>query len=75
MSYLKVQGHPNFFRDNTTNAVLNVNMSEYKRYLNVKSAKENEAEKMDQIENEITSLKDDISEIKKLLIKLTNESR
>lgn len=75
MNYLKVEGHPNFFRDETTNAILNTNMSEYKRYLNAKSSKENEVEKIDQIENEITSLKDDISEIKNLLIKLTNESR
>lgn len=73
-NYIPVKDNLNLLRDPSTNAILNTNTSEYNNYIRMKSEKEREVNKMDQIENELTSLKDDIQEIKNLLRKFSNDS-
>ena len=42
MSYLKVEGHGELYRDSTTNSIVNRNTSDYNRYMSQKKTK-NEA--------------------------------
>jgi len=74
MNYSKVEGHKNLVRDNSTNAILNVNKTEYQNYLTLRKQKEKEGEKITKLENDLYDLKNDINEIKNLLRNLTNGS-
>jgi hypothetical protein len=65
--YCNVEGHPNLVRDERTNAILNTNLNEYENYKQLKSIKEEEQNRIETIENNLCSLKSDISEIKDLL--------
>ena len=72
MSYLKVEGHGELYRDCTTNSIVNRNTSDYNRYMSQKKTKNEEAEKVDTMEQDLTNLKNEINEIKSLLKELVN---
>jgi len=72
MSYLKVEGHGGLYRDSQTNSIVNRNTSEYKQYMSQKKTRDNEHQKVDVIEQDLTNLKNDINEIKSLLKELVN---
>ena len=72
MSYLKVEGHGELYRDSTTNSIVNRNTSDYNRYMSQKKSKNEEAEKEDIMEQDLTHLKNEINEIKSLLKDLVN---
>ena len=67
MSYLKVEGHGELYRDSTTNSIVNRNTSDYNRYMSQKKTKNEEAEKVDTMEQDLAYLKNEINEIKSLL--------
>lgn len=46
---------------------------EYENYLKVKNAKEKEKQKLSNLESELESVKNDISEIKSLILGLYNK--
>ena len=69
---MKVEGHNNLIRDESTNAILNTNSSEYNNYLSLRSKRKKGTERIDNMENDLKSLKDDINEIKTLLKALSN---
>mgnify|MGYP003326605288 CR=1 FL=1 len=73
--FSKVEGYTSLIRDNSTNAILNTNMSDYQSYKNLKQAKESEGQKLQRLEDDMNRLKDDIGEIKNLLRALTYESK
>jgi DNA-directed RNA polymerase subunit E'/Rpb7 len=64
MKFVKVKDHPSLKRDTYTQAVINTSNSEYEEY---KRIQENASLRSRIIENEINSLKNDISEIKNIL--------
>ena len=72
MSYLKVEGHGELYRDSTTNSIVNRNTSDYNRYMSQKKTKNEEAEKVDTMEQDLAYLKNEINEIKSLLKDLVN---
>ena len=72
MSYLKVEGHGELYRDSTTNSIVNRNTSDYNRYMSQKKTKNDEAEIVDTIEQDLEHLKNEINEIKSLLKDLVN---
>ena len=72
MSYLKVEGHSELYRDSTTNSIVNRNTTDYNRYMSQKKTKNEEAEKVDTMEQALTHLKNEINEIKSLLKELVN---
>lgn len=65
---MKVEGHPNLFRDKKTGAILNYDNVAYEQYLNSISNRMN-------MKKEIENLKGDIEEIKSLLREIINESK
>lgn len=75
MDYLKVEGHSHLIRDKNTNSIINNNMSEYQEYIMRKSAKNEENQKIQNLESNLANMKGDIDEIKSLLRELLNGSR
>jgi len=69
---MKVKGHNDLIRDKNSNAILNTNSSEYDTYLSLRAKKKQGSERIDNMENDLKSLKDDINEIKTLLRALSN---
>ena len=65
---ISVEGHPNLFRDQKTDAIVNCDNVSYKQYLNSISNRMN-------TKKEIENLKNDVEEIKSLLKELINETR
>ena len=74
MKFSKVEGHTNLVRDQTTNAIINTDMKEYRNYKSIQQIKEDEKQKIESLENDISIMKDDLSEIKNLLRSLANGS-
>lgn len=72
MNINKVEGHPNYVRDNNTKAVINTNYSEYENYIMTRDAKIKEQERISNIEIEIDQIKESIKSIMEIL---KNESR
>ena len=72
MSYLKVEGHGELYRDSTTNSIVNRNTTDYNRYMSQKKTKNEETEKVDTMEQDLAHLKNEINEIKSLLKDLVN---
>ena len=52
---MKVKGHPNFIRDENSNAILNTNSSEYNNYLSLRSQRKNGTNRIDNMENDLKS--------------------
>ena len=69
---MKVKGHSNLIRDENSNAILNTDSTEYNNYLSLRYNKKQGSERIDNMENDLKSLKDDINEIKTLLKALSN---
>lgn len=72
MSFARVEGHLNLYRDEKSGAILNFDNMSYNQYINSKKNKQLKAE---QQKDEIENLKNEVSEIKSLLIELLNETR
>ena len=69
---MKVEGHESLIRDENSNAILNTILSEYDQYLSIRSKRKKGTDRIDNMENDLKSLKDDINEIKTLLKELSN---
>lgn len=75
MNYLKIEGNPSLIKDNSSKAILNTNEFEYKNYILSKSQKDSDMKKINKMEEELSSLKEDILEIKSLLVNILNGSK
>ena len=58
-----------------TNSIVNANMSEYQQYIARRNIKNEENQKVQSIEEDVASMKDDLDEIKFLLRSLLNGSK
>jgi triacylglycerol esterase/lipase EstA (alpha/beta hydrolase family) len=65
--YVKVEGHNNLVRDTRSNAIINTDKRGYQTYKTLKKTKSSDKIRIDQIESDLSSLKNDIGEIKTLL--------
>lgn len=74
MNLARVEGHSNLYRDLNTNAIINSNSSEYHEYLKNRNIRENNDSKIKNLESKIDDLTDQFSQIKTLLIKLTEDN-
>ena len=66
VDYIKIQGHPSLIKDLSTGAILNINNDAIVQ-ARMKKSREKEKEK------ELIELKNDVSEIKKMLIELSKK--
>lgn len=61
-------------RDQNTNSIINTNMSEYQEYVSRRNAKDEENQKVQNLEKDLANMKEDLDEIKNLLRSLVNGS-
>jgi len=66
MSHIKIEGETSYIRDRSTGAVLNINKSE------IEAARERKKQRKLK-EQEFEDLKNEVSEIKELLLKLVEK--
>ena len=59
-------------RDNSTRAILSNDSNQYDNYLQRRAQRQQGKDRIDNMENDLKSLKDDINEIKTLLRALSN---
>ena len=69
MNINKVEGHPNYVRDENTKAVINTNYNEYQNYIIAREVKIKEQERLSNIEMEIDQIKESIKSIMEILNK------
>ena len=72
MNYPNVEGHADLIRDPRTGAILNNDKSEYDNYIRMRAKRKEGTNRIDNMEDDLKSLKDDINEIKTLLRALSN---
>lgn len=62
-------------RDKNSHTVVNTNMNEYNEYIKKRNIKREESQKIQNLEEDFATMKDDLDEIKNLLRSLINESK
>ncbi len=67
MSKLQVEGFASLVRDTNSNAIVNVNKSEYQLYMSRYKSREKQGDVLRDTVKEINTLKSELFEIKKLL--------
>ncbi len=58
-----------------TNAILNTNKSGYEEYLTMALAKQKEQNKVEDLERNLDTIKEEINQVKSLLLELLNATR
>ena len=72
MSKLRVEGFSSLVSDTDSNAIVNVNKSEYQLYMSRYNAREKQSDVLRDTVKEINTLKQELFEIKKLLKEIKN---
>lgn len=67
MTKLQVEGFASLVRDTSSNAIVNVNKSEYQLYMSRYKSREKQSDELRDTIKEINTLKNELYEIKKLL--------
>lgn len=63
---LKVEGHPDLYRDEETKAIIN-NSEEYSKYMSQRNARLNQVKEIDALKASVSEIKNDMSDIKAML--------
>jgi polyhydroxyalkanoate synthesis regulator phasin len=74
MEYIKVKNQPSLVRDPHTNSIINTNMAEYNEYVARRKSKSSETQRVENLESDVSEIKDDLNEIKSLLKMLVKGS-
>ena len=72
MDYGKVKDHDHLMRNTQSNCIVNTNKAEYEEYLTRRKLKKSEKYKVDNLERDISTLRNEITEIKDMLRSLVN---
>ena len=72
MDYVKVKDNEHLIRNTNSNCIVNTNKSEYEEYLTRRKLKKSDKIKVDNLERDISTLRNEISEIKDMLRSLVN---
>lgn len=72
-NHLKVKGHNNLVRDSRTGAILNTNKSEIQNARNQSRIQRERQDHINSLTEEVKGLKDDMRQIKELLMSLSGE--
>lgn len=67
-NFLKVEGNDSLVRDVSTHAIINTNSAEYENYLKKKNHMSSQLIEIERNTNDINSIKQELSEIKELLL-------
>lgn len=72
MEYIKVKDKENLLRDSHSNGIVNSDTESYRNYINEYTRKINSNKKIEILQEQVDTMKNDISEIKELLLKILN---
>ena len=72
MSFIKVKNNNHLVRNTESNCIINTNKSEYEQYISRRKLKQDEVSKVENLEKDISTLKNELGEIKDLLRSLIN---
>ena len=72
MDFVKVKDHEHLIRNTKSNCILNTNKAEYDEYITRRKLKKSEKNKVENLERDISTLRDEITEIKDMLRSLVN---
>ena len=72
MNYHKVKDNSDLVRDPHTGSILNTNSLDYEKYVAQRKAKSQEHQTTENIERDISTLRQELDEIKSLLRELVN---
>ena len=75
MEKYTVEGHSDLARNPQNGSIVNVNNIEYQQYLARREVKSEKKQKVQNLEDELATMKNDIDEIKSLLKEFLNGSR
>lgn len=73
MNYIKVKDKDHLLRDAESNGIVNNDIEGYNKYISAYKRKYAEAKKIKNLEDEITSIKSDLGEIKDLLRRIASD--
>ena len=74
MDYVKVKDNEHLIRNTNSNCIVNTNKSEYEEYITRRKLKKSEKNKVDNLERDISTLMNEITEIKDMLRSLVNDN-
>jgi len=60
---LRVNGHKNLYRDDSSGAIVNTDTVSYKQYMRLKERKKNEKEELDRLRSELDEIKSLLKEL------------
>ena len=69
----KIEGEPDLVKDAKSKGIINTNKNAYERYKSHQKSKITELAEKEAMKQEINTLKDDVKDIKNMLIKLTEK--
>ena len=72
MDFIKVKDNEHLLRNSESNCIVNTNKAEYEEYLTRRKLKKSEKNKVDSLERDLSTLKNEITEIKDMLRSLVN---
>ena len=72
MEFIKVKDNEHLIRNANSNCIVNTNKAEYEEYLTRRKLKKSEKNKVENIERDISTLRNEITEIKDMLRSLVN---
>ena len=72
---IPVEGKEGWFRDPSSNAIVNANMSEYDKYMASYNRRQKEQSDKKTLQIEVNQLKSEMSEIKSLLLTLVQNQK
>jgi hypothetical protein len=67
---IKVQDHEHLRRDPETNAIVDINASGFENYLKIKNSRQQQQDRLDQLETKINNFESNLTDIKSLLQQL-----
>ncbi len=70
---IKVKDHPNLYRDADSKAIVVLDAKARSNYLNTKTIAAKSEESIEELSQEIKTLKNDVNDIKQLLFQLINK--
>ena len=72
MEFIKVKDNEHLIKNTKSNFIVNTNKSEYDEYIARRKLKQSEKQKVENIERDISTLRNEITEIKDMFRSLVN---
>ena len=72
MEFIKVKDNEHLIKNTKSNFIVNTNKSEYDEYIARRKLKQSEKQKVENIDRDISTLRNEITEIKDMLRSLVN---